>query len=111
MGILGFLLRLGLSLPLIVGALHPTTPFNLAPRGPAKKCPPFSGGDFNIDYFQLYPENADWDGDRCVVWIGYLVPPFIYHQIRRQQTLTAKTKTQAASGTPLSPFTTHTRAK
>jgi len=58
----------GLALPLATSAL--TTSFDLGPRGEGKKCPPFKGGDFAIDYFQLYPENADWDGDRCVVWIG-----------------------------------------
>lgn len=36
-----------------------------------KKCPPFSG-TFNIEYFQLYPENADWNPDSCTVWIGAL---------------------------------------
>jgi len=46
------------------------TSLDLSRRGGAKKCPPFKGGDFVIDHFQLYPENADWDGDRCVMWIG-----------------------------------------
>ncbi|KAK1759934.1 hypothetical protein QBC47DRAFT_373335 [Echria macrotheca] len=38
---------------------------------PPKDCPPFSG-TFNIDYFQLYPENADWDTNSCTVWFGAL---------------------------------------
>lgn len=32
-------------------------------------CPPFSG-TFNIHYFQLYPENAVWDYQHCLVYIS-----------------------------------------
>ncbi|KAK0648080.1 hypothetical protein B0T16DRAFT_326627 [Cercophora newfieldiana] len=48
-----------------------TTTLALSPRPkpPSDKCPPFSG-DFIINYFQLYPENADWDPARCLLWIG-----------------------------------------
>ena len=43
------------------------------PNAPSKKeCPPFRGGSFAIDYYQLYPENADWDPDSCLLWIGAL---------------------------------------
>ncbi|KAK0725983.1 hypothetical protein B0H67DRAFT_642330 [Lasiosphaeris hirsuta] len=59
-------LRPGLPLAAITLAAS----LDLPPRSLPKKCPPFKGGDFAIDYFQLYPENADWDQDRCVVWIG-----------------------------------------
>ncbi len=33
-------------------------------------CPPFSG-TFNIDQYQLYPENADFDFVQCLLYIGY----------------------------------------
>ncbi|KAK3991267.1 hypothetical protein QBC44DRAFT_323937 [Cladorrhinum sp. PSN332] len=47
---------------------------SLIPRGSKKKpCPPLKKkGDFVIDYYQLYPENADWDEDSCLLWIGSL---------------------------------------
>ncbi|KAE9381988.1 hypothetical protein N431DRAFT_393725 [Stipitochalara longipes BDJ] len=32
-------------------------------------CPPFNGS-FVIDYYQLYPENADFDFDSCLLYIG-----------------------------------------
>ncbi|KAK3948411.1 hypothetical protein QBC32DRAFT_197443, partial [Pseudoneurospora amorphoporcata] len=35
-------------------------------------CPPFNKGNFTIDYFQLYPENADWDAHSCQVIFGSL---------------------------------------
>ena len=51
--------------------------FSLIPRSgsnaPSKReCPPFRGGSFAIDYYQRYPENADWDPDSCLLWIGAL---------------------------------------
>ncbi|TVY64337.1 Core trichothecene cluster (CTC) protein [Lachnellula suecica] len=33
------------------------------------KCPPFSGS-FEIDYYQVYPENADFDFDSCLFYIS-----------------------------------------
>lgn len=33
-------------------------------------CPPLHRGTFNINQYQLYPENADWDGAACVVYFG-----------------------------------------
>lgn len=33
-------------------------------------CPPFKKGTFDVKLFQLYPENADWDLKRCVVYFG-----------------------------------------
>ncbi|KAK5651238.1 hypothetical protein OQA88_12702 [Cercophora sp. LCS_1] len=50
-----------LTLPLFALSL------SLSPK--PSECPPFSG-DFVIDYYQLYPENADWDPIRCLLWIG-----------------------------------------
>jgi hypothetical protein len=35
-------------------------------------CPPFNKSTFNINAFQLYPENADWDGYLCQVYFGYV---------------------------------------
>ncbi|KAK0620746.1 hypothetical protein B0T14DRAFT_236862 [Immersiella caudata] len=35
-------------------------------------CPPFKKGNFNIDAYQLYPENMDWDAKLCQVYIGIL---------------------------------------
>ncbi|KAK3347765.1 trichothecene biosynthesis enzyme [Neurospora tetraspora] len=40
--------------------------------GKHKECPPFNKGNFTIDYFQLYPENADWDAHSCQVIFGSL---------------------------------------
>ncbi|KAM7192567.1 hypothetical protein V8F20_008776 [Naviculisporaceae sp. PSN 640] len=37
---------------------------------PHKECSPFPKGDFTIDYFQLYPENMDFDAHRCLLLIG-----------------------------------------
>ncbi|KAK0114895.1 hypothetical protein ONS96_013373 [Cadophora gregata f. sp. sojae] len=34
-------------------------------------CPPF-GGTFTIDQYQLYPENADFDFDSCLLYTGNL---------------------------------------
>jgi len=36
-------------------------------------CRPLRRGNFNINQYQLYPENADWDEKACVVYFGY--PP------------------------------------
>ncbi|KAF9876963.1 hypothetical protein CkaCkLH20_05809 [Colletotrichum karsti] len=37
-----------------------------------KTCPPFTKGSFTIQQYQLYPENADWDVDNCIVYFGSL---------------------------------------
>ena len=37
-----------------------------------KNCPPFNGS-FVIDSYQLYPENADFDFDSCLLYIGLVV--------------------------------------
>jgi hypothetical protein len=47
--------------------------------GHHKKCPPFNRGTFNINAFQLYPENADWDGNLCQVYFGYVVATLLEH--------------------------------
>ena len=36
-------------------------------------CPPFDKGNFNINAYQLYPENMDWDAKLCQVYIGLVV--------------------------------------
>jgi hypothetical protein len=33
-------------------------------------CPPLPRGDITASYFQLYPENADWDPVLCRTWLG-----------------------------------------
>ncbi len=33
-------------------------------------CPPFNNGTFIIDQYQLYPENADWDTKKCLLYFG-----------------------------------------
>ncbi|GAB1319920.1 hypothetical protein MFIFM68171_10130 [Madurella fahalii] len=45
--------------------LSPTVPRH-------RKCPPFPGGDFTINQYQLYPENAIWNPDDCVVYFSAL---------------------------------------
>ncbi|GAB1317804.1 hypothetical protein MFIFM68171_08014 [Madurella fahalii] len=35
-------------------------------------CPPFNKGDFTIHQYQLYPENAFWDSQNCVVYFSAL---------------------------------------
>lgn len=44
----------------------------IPPHGVANypPCPPFRKGTFSINQFQLYPENADWDTKRCIVYYG-----------------------------------------
>ncbi|KAK0730213.1 hypothetical protein B0H67DRAFT_478833 [Lasiosphaeris hirsuta] len=63
---------LALSIIAATTFLVHASPPSLLSRGGrgSKRCPPFNNGTFVIDYFQLYPENADWDPDSCLVWIG-----------------------------------------
>ncbi|KAH9211999.1 hypothetical protein DL95DRAFT_509930 [Leptodontidium sp. 2 PMI_412] len=35
-------------------------------------CPPFTRGTFDVQQYQLYPENADWDVSRCLIFFGSL---------------------------------------
>lgn len=35
---------------------------------PAGTCPQFTNGTFEIDAYQLYPENADFDTKRCLLY-------------------------------------------
>ncbi|KAB5523159.1 hypothetical protein GE09DRAFT_1178568 [Coniochaeta sp. 2T2.1] len=37
-----------------------------------RKCPPLNRGAFSITQYRLYPENADWDEERSLVWFGAL---------------------------------------
>jgi len=48
-----------------------TDAFALSARG--SECPPFEKGNFNINAYQLYPENMDWDAKLCHVYIGCVV--------------------------------------
>ncbi|KAJ5010858.1 Core trichothecene cluster (CTC) protein 14 [Colletotrichum sp. SAR 10_99] len=43
-----------------------------AAPNPPKACPPFTKGSFTIQQYQLYPENADWDVNNCIVYFGSL---------------------------------------
>ncbi|KAK1987518.1 hypothetical protein LZ30DRAFT_579872 [Colletotrichum cereale] len=36
----------------------------------ARRCLPFGNGSFVIQHYQLYPENADWDVDNCIIYFG-----------------------------------------
>ncbi|KAL0934720.1 uncharacterized protein CTRU02_209311 [Colletotrichum truncatum] len=38
----------------------------------ARTCPAFTKGSFTVQQFQLYPENADWDVDNCIIYFGSL---------------------------------------
>ena len=42
------------------------------PSGHHHECPPLHRGSFNINQYQLYPENAEWDPVNCLVWFGYV---------------------------------------
>lgn len=35
-----------------------------------KKCPPFPSDPFTVSYYQLYPENMDFDASSCLLLIG-----------------------------------------
>ncbi|KAL7620173.1 hypothetical protein AAE478_009166 [Parahypoxylon ruwenzoriense] len=37
-----------------------------------KACPPFSNGTIVVDSYQLYPENADFDLNECLLYFGSL---------------------------------------
>lgn len=45
--------------------------YGRVPRARDAECPPFTKGTFNIEAYQLYPENMDWDAKLCQVYIGY----------------------------------------
>lgn len=45
-----------------------------------QNCPSLNSSTFVIDEFQLYPENAKFDFNRCLVYFGYVsldLVPFI----------------------------------
>ena len=46
--------------------------YGIVPRARDGDCPPFTKGTFNIEAYQLYPENMDWDAKLCQVYIGYV---------------------------------------
>ena len=46
--------------------------YGIVPRVRDGDCPPFTKGTFNIEAYQLYPENMDWDAKLCQVYIGYV---------------------------------------
>ncbi len=33
-------------------------------------CAPFHNGTFFVEQYQLYPENADWDNKKCLLYFG-----------------------------------------
>lgn len=37
-----------------------------------RRCPPFTGS-FVIDYYQVYPENCDFDFGSCLLYIGFVL--------------------------------------
>lgn len=39
----------------------------------AQSCPSMNSSTFVIDEFQLYPENAKFDFNRCLVYFGYVL--------------------------------------
>lgn len=43
-------------------------------RGRHDDCPQVHRGSFIINQYQLYPENADWDEDSCLVYFGWVSP-------------------------------------
>jgi len=43
--------------------------FRLGDKHHTNKCPPFNKGTFNIYQYQLYPDNAAFDFDNCVLYI------------------------------------------
>lgn len=38
-----------------------------------KECAPFDSGTIIVDSYQLYPENADFDLNQCLLYFGYVV--------------------------------------
>ncbi|WQF87809.1 Putative WD40/YVTN repeat-like-containing domain superfamily [Colletotrichum destructivum] len=39
---------------------------------PTRQCAPIQKGSFTIQQYQLYPENADWDVENCILYFGYV---------------------------------------
>lgn len=58
---LGGLLGLASALPATIAARNATQ---------SSSCPAFNTSTFVIESFQLYPENAKFDFQRCVVYFG-----------------------------------------
>lgn len=60
--------RAAVRLLLSLAALSKTIEATLKPHS---ACPPFTKGSFTVNQLQLYPENADWDVNNCIVYFGY----------------------------------------
>jgi hypothetical protein len=70
-----------------------------------KGCPPFKRS-FEIDYFQVYPENADFDFQSCLLYIGFVFFFKIYSTGKK-----TRLTLLAASGMPPLAFTTRISTK
>lgn len=45
-------------------------------------CPPVTG-NFTVSHYQLYPENADWDSESCLLYFGWVILRLlILHRIK-----------------------------
>ncbi|KAI1074904.1 hypothetical protein F5B20DRAFT_425300 [Whalleya microplaca] len=42
------------------------------PTAHKNECPPFNNGTITVDSYQLYPENADFDQNQCLLYFGSL---------------------------------------
>ncbi|KAF2703365.1 hypothetical protein K504DRAFT_473936 [Pleomassaria siparia CBS 279.74] len=51
--------------------LSQCAPHHSCPYLPRSNCPPFNG-NFTISAYQLYPENADFDFNKCILYTGNL---------------------------------------
>ena len=92
------------ALALLALAAASAIPAPIFQRNPGGQCPPLHRGTFTVKQFQLYPENADWDAKRCVVYYGY--SPFFRRDVNR-----AANSGSAQSSTEVCPSTTHTRTR
>ncbi len=77
-------------------------------HGGHKGCPPLNRGSYNIQQYQLYPENADWDEDSCLVYFGWAIPPVLAAASMR---LPQPANRAAPCGRPRWPSTTRTRTR
>lgn len=42
------------------------------------ECPPFKNGTIVIDSYQLYPENADFDLNQCLLYFGSVPTYYLF---------------------------------
>jgi len=57
---------------LLLAAIFGSQPFIALARSDLtahEPCPPVSG-DIILEEYQLYPENADWDSQQCLLYFG-----------------------------------------